>query len=389
MALLTLATVADFARAACAGLGDASPIKVDSELTASEIGGGNLNYAFCVTDAVGGTCFVKQAPDFIKVMGEDAKLHRERMELEVKYYQECSSKLTDAVAADYFPKIYLFDRESMAFVMEFMGSYEMMQDALNAGTLTAVHCEKLGAVLGLLHAKTHSTQVSADAAAKFTTDYKNEVLRGIQLEFLFSKGFREGELPNDGRAAREFTKLVSTNDAFLAELEKLKGLYRGDDGADLALCHGDLHPGSVMVCPREPNGIKIIDPEFCVYGPPGLDVGALLSGCILAFSKDVQLGGSGALQLECAGKLWTAYAEAAAANCLTEAQIDKIGRDSVGFACAEAGRTCTGFAGARAISIEEDAVRLQAEASCLEMCVGCLMGRERGMSVLLEAMTRA
>ena len=43
-----------------------------------------------------------------------------------------------------------------------------------------------------------------------------------------------------------------------------------------ALCHGDLHPGSIMV---NSDGIcKIIDPEFTVYGPPGLDVGSVLSG---------------------------------------------------------------------------------------------------------------
>ena len=48
-----------------------------------------------------------------------------------------------------------------------------------------------------------------------------------------------------------------------------------------ALCHGDLHPGSIMVNQDE-GTVKIIDPEFAVYGPPGLDVGSLLSGFVLA-----------------------------------------------------------------------------------------------------------
>ena len=48
-----------------------------------------------------------------------------------------------------------------------------------------------------------------------------------------------------------------------------------------SLCHGDLYPGSIMVN-QEKGLVKIIDPEFAVYGPPGLDVGSLLSGFVLA-----------------------------------------------------------------------------------------------------------
>ena len=33
---------------------------------------------------------------------------------------------------------------------------------------------------------------------------------------------------------------------------------------------------------QEEGTVKIIDPEFAVYGPPGLDVGSLLSGFVLA-----------------------------------------------------------------------------------------------------------
>jgi len=42
----------------------------DATLTAKEIQGGNLNYAFQVTDG-NKSVFVKQAPDFIKVFGPE------------------------------------------------------------------------------------------------------------------------------------------------------------------------------------------------------------------------------------------------------------------------------------------------------------------------------
>jgi len=383
--LLTTQTVADYAKNALGPLGDDSPIKVALELSAEEIGGGNLNYTFCVKDAVGGGCFVKQAPDFIKVLGKDAKLHKERMELEVKYYQECTAVL-GAVANEYLPQIHHFDTNQMVFIMDFLAGYEVMQATLNSGTHTPAHSQKLGTVLGLLHAKTHSSKVPKEVAEKFTGDFKNEALRSLQLEYVYSKAFRENEEPFDGRPARECAKTVHSNEAFVTAMDNLKSLYKGEDATDLSLCHGDLHPGSVMICPQPPFGIKIIDPEFAVYGPPGLDVGCVLSGYILAFSKDVQLGGNGTVQHECATQLWTSYAKAVKEGGLLDQQVEKIGQDAVGFACAEAGRTCLGFAGERAIAIPDDSSRINAEAACFALCVKCLTGREGGISLLLQAM---
>jgi len=62
----------------------------------------------------------------------------------------------------------------------------------------------------------------------------------------------------------------------------LKAQYDGKDPAcPCVLSHGDLHPGSVMANVAS-GKVKVIDPEFTVYAPPGLDVGSLLSGFVLA-----------------------------------------------------------------------------------------------------------
>merc|ERR1712238_578784 len=77
----------------------------------------------------------------------------------------------------------------------------------------------------------------------------------------------------------------------MEQVEVLKQQYNGTDPShtqdnnknnNLVLCHGDLHPGSVMV-DQETGSTKIIDPEFTVYGPAGLDVGSLLSGYCLGY----------------------------------------------------------------------------------------------------------
>ena len=56
-------------------------------------------------------------------------------------------------------------------------------------------------------------------------------------------------------------------------------LIKGD-----ALCHGDLHTGSLFVGPVE---TKIIDPEFAFYGPFGFDIGQFIANLLLnALSKN-------------------------------------------------------------------------------------------------------
>merc|ERR1719436_500023 len=94
----------------------------------------------------------------------------------------------------------------------------------------------MGKIMGLLHSKTHVSRVSSEESNRLTTAYENATLRGIQLEYVFSKCYRE-----DDRASH-----LRDDVAFMGEVEKLKDIYRGKQTDNLALCHGDLHAGSVM-----------------------------------------------------------------------------------------------------------------------------------------------
>merc|ERR1719195_1154314 len=118
--------------------------------------------------------------------------------------------------------------------------------------------------MGRVHAATHSTTgVSAEEAEEMARRFENRAMRDLQLEFVFTKAYKE--------ATDEQRTGLTMDAAFLAEVDGLKALYDGRAGLDnLALCHGDLHPGSVMVSGE--GDVKVIDPEFVVYGPPGLDV---------------------------------------------------------------------------------------------------------------------
>ena len=149
-------------------------LPADATLTAKEIAGGNLNYAFEVTDGTK-SVFVKQAPDFIKVFGPEAKLHRERMALEVSVYRDFAEALGPDEATKFIPKIFHFDEENMAFIMEFLGELVLLDKVLVRPDFEGksdVHTG-MGYFMGKVHALTHSTKVGAERAAALTEKYSN------------------------------------------------------------------------------------------------------------------------------------------------------------------------------------------------------------------------
>lgn len=93
-------------------------------LSASEINGGNLNYAFRVTVQSCGTelqsVFVKQTPGFVKVLGPAASISNKRLLTERRAYEEWAAL---AGTASFLPQILHFDNLRMILVMEFLSAH--------------------------------------------------------------------------------------------------------------------------------------------------------------------------------------------------------------------------------------------------------------------------
>jgi len=160
------------------------------KLESSEINGGNLNYAFVVKGR-GGEVFVKQAPDFVKCLGKEAKLHKERMELEVKTYETWMSRCPSV--AKFLPKIYSFDVDNETVIMEFFGDCEMLEHRLIVkGGVDERVAKGLGEFMAATHAATHVSKVNWGEGAQMYADFRNLGLRGLQLEYVFSKAWAEG-----------------------------------------------------------------------------------------------------------------------------------------------------------------------------------------------------
>lgn len=65
--------------------------------------------------------------------------------------------------------------------------------------------------------------------------------------------------------------------AFVDAVQEIKAIYIGDGPG--VLLHGDLYPGSWLTTPQ---GLFVIDPEFCWVGPREWDLGILIAHLMLS-----------------------------------------------------------------------------------------------------------
>ena len=134
----------------------------------------------------------------MKVFGQGANrvaLHRERIELEVRVLRHWAHKL-GAEASRFLPALYLFDEQSMVFVMEFLEDFLLLDAVLESEPVSDGVWDSLGTFMALTHARSHSTKVSSEECAELATEYANPVLRDIQTAFVFTKCFEESTNPS-------------------------------------------------------------------------------------------------------------------------------------------------------------------------------------------------
>ena len=388
--LLTRDTVADYVTQHASDISVFPPD--DATLTAEAIQGGNVNFAFCVRSSSSGkTVFVKQAPEYVAVFGPNGfPLTSTRIEKEVSILKEWNTILGKE-ADKYVPKLHYFDCQNKVFVMEFLEGFTLLDHHLVTSpdiTTDVLIASQLGEFMARTHLATHSSKVSSERAAFFTVEYENRALRDIQLEFVFTKAYKE--------VSSQTSRGLYVDDQFLSEIDALKARYNGKTGVgNMCLCHGDLHPGSVMVTTGSDAQVRVIDPEFTVYGPPGLDVGSLLSGYVLAAvhqshastDKEVKSEAVAAI-VKGVSAAWDTYKESMMRGGMADELIREIEVETVGFAVAEVCRTSLGHAGMRLwLQFDDAEVKEAAVQGALSIVQKCMTERHTaGMQVLIDCL---
>ncbi|MFM0327366.1 S-methyl-5-thioribose kinase [Caballeronia glebae] len=262
------------------GVPDVRALLGDPEdLEVAEVGDGNLNYVYFVTNAKTPrrSVVVKQAPPFLRLVGKAWPLSCQRMEHEV-----AALRRFGALCPQHVPKVYHADSKRFLMVMQHLASHRILRQGLIDGAMYPRLADHLSSYLAHTLFYGSDLFLAPDIKKQAASAAVNSELCKITEDLVFTFPFEDHPSnmysPALPKAAIE---RLRTHEPLRIAAADMKWAFMNHAET---LLHGDLHTGSIMVNESE---TFVIDPEFAFYGPMGFDVGALLANLLLAyFSRD-------------------------------------------------------------------------------------------------------
>lgn len=244
-------------------------------LTAREVGDGNLNYVFIVSNdnAPKESIIVKQAVPFLRIAGESWPLGRQRIVFETMALRRYAELCPEMV-----PELFLADPEMSLIAMRHLSDHRIVRGEFNLGKRFPLLADHMSTFL----ARTlfYTSDLFLDPAEKkpAVAAAINVELCRITEDFVFTHPYdaSPSNSPNPDLPQAAIGS-IQKDPQLRAAVGEMKWLFMNSAEA---LLHGDLHTGSIMANERE---TFVIDPEFAFYGPMGFDIGALLANLWLAY----------------------------------------------------------------------------------------------------------
>jgi len=243
-------------------------------LQSREIGDGNLNLVFHITDPASGRGLImKQALPYAKVVGESWPLTLDRARIESE-----SLILQGKLAPGLVPHVYRYDKELALTVMEDLSSHVIMRRGLIEGTSYPLFADHISTFMARTLFFTSDLGMNQQEKKLLVRDFINPELCKITEELIFDHPYTNADTNDIPAEIRDAVEAIWQDGALHLEVALLreKFLTRAE-----ALLHGDLHTGSIFATPES---TKVIDPEFAYYGPMGFDIGAVLANLLLNFA---------------------------------------------------------------------------------------------------------
>ena len=245
------------------------------DLVITEIGDGNLNYVYSITNKNNDkeTVILKQSVPFLRCVGENYPLEKDRMKIEIKTLKEQYKLCPNLV-----PKIYYDSDDMCVVIMQNLNKHKVLRGEIINGRKFPKAAEDLTDFLSKTLFFTSDYYLDSKTKKALVSEYMNAELCSLTEDFIFTYPFEDNE----------------TN-VFYDELniEKVKQFQRDSSlktaAAEMkyafmtkaeALLHGDFHLGSFMGNEEE---TYVIDPEFAFYGPIGFDIGKASANFFMAY----------------------------------------------------------------------------------------------------------
>ena len=354
---LDLATLPDYLRQRRAEI---RMFESETDLRIEEIGDGNLNTVYRVSDAARPerSVVLKHAPPYIKILGPEYPLSIERLT-----YESRALDIYNQFARGTVPELYYFDAETAVIAMEDLRDAQVLRADLIAGRVDTGIAEQVGRFMGIVHSRTYVENLDSTTVQHYRQQFANTAMQSITADYVFTFPYTEHETNFWTPGLEPDVQRLKADTDFLRQAAYLKQIFLT---AQQAVTHGDLHTGSVLV---QNNTAKVIDAEFAFYGPVGFDLGLYWANYLLSyFSHQDTLDVQSALKTAIA-KTWHTYTlEFRTVDAtLKEQTLQQIFHEAVGFAGLEMLRRLIGAAHVKDIEgIADIPKKLRVERAALQ-----------------------
>lgn len=339
-----------------------------AELECQEIGDGNLNYVFRITDPASGKgLIIKQALPYAKVVGESWPLTLKRAVIEASALQKHGE-----FAPDLVPEVYGVDEELAFTVMEDLSHLTIAREGLIHGESYPELSKHIGEYLAQTLFHTSDFALHPFEKKRLAVEFSNPELCKITEDLIFTDPFFDRDTNDYESELQAEVEAIWNNGPLKLEAAKLKKSFLTDGEA---LLHGDLHTGSIFASSTE---TKVIDPEFAFYGPIGFDVGLFLANLIVQSitrrgeKRETILNhieGTWQVFEERFSELWDAEGIEDFKNTAgyKEFVLEKVFRDTLGFAGCELIRRTIGLAHVKDLDgIEDNETKIRLKKQVLQ-----------------------
>lgn len=251
----------------------------EEEVTAREVGDGNINYVFIVKSrSSAASLAIKQADVLLRSSGR--ALDTRRIEIEAMMLEKQNSLCPTSV-----PKVYLYSPTMHAIIMEDISSYKNLGKEIENERLPAHFAESITTFLTQTLLPTTDLVMGRKEKKEALRTFINPDMCDISEELVFNEPYTDCKKRNVISAGLlSFVReRLYENEEVKTHVSHLRNSFMNNAQA---LLHGDLHTGSIFV---NDKGIKVIDCEFAFYGPIGYDAGNVTAHLVIALTKRLVL----------------------------------------------------------------------------------------------------
>ena len=242
-------------------------------MTCKEIGDGNLNFVFKVSDAKGNSVIIKQAGGTARISADMVlDTDRNRIESEILVLQ-------GKLAPGYVPEIYFYDTVMSACGMQDLSDHMIMRTAMLQHKIYPKFADQISTFMAQVLMGTTDVVMDHQEKKALQRKFINPELCDITEALVYTEPYND-ELKRNNvfpPVADFVAEKLYGDDELHLEVAKLKMDFMT---RAQSLIHGDLHTGSIFI---NEDTTMVFDPEFCFYGPMGYDIGNVIANMIFAW----------------------------------------------------------------------------------------------------------